>query len=126
MKHLRSVQTAGLVPRLTGSKAILLAMLLFPLSGYSSGTVTNLNWLDLDAALSGGGTVTIACDGVIYKPYAAADIIAANTVIDATGHNIVLEGWSGWGGQMFNVSTGADLDPEQSDHCRQHLKLHLK
>ncbi len=94
---------------LTGGAAILLAILLLPFSGYSSGTVTNLNWLDLDAALAGGGTVTIACDGVIYKPYAAVDIISTNTVIDATGHNIVFDGWSGWGGQMFNVSTGATL-----------------
>ena len=109
MKHIRSRQTAGWFSTLTGSAAILLAVLLLPFSGHSAGTVTNLNWLDLDAAMLGGGTVTIACDGVIYKPYAAADIISTNTVIDATGHNIVLEGWGGWGGQMFNVSTGATL-----------------
>jgi RHS repeat-associated protein len=109
MKHIRSRQTARWFSTLTGGAAILLAILLFPFSGHSAGTVTNLNWLDLDAALSGGGTVTIACDGVIYKPYATADIISANTVIDATGHHIVLDGWGGWGGQMFNVSTGATL-----------------
>ena len=109
MKYIRSRQTAGWFSTLTGSAAILLAIFLLPFSGYSSGTVTNLNWLDLDAALSGGGTVTIACDGVIYKPYATADIISTNTVINAAGHNITLDGWSGWGGQMFNVSTGATL-----------------
>ena len=84
-------------------------LLLLPLIGHASGTVTNLNWLDLDAALAGGGTVTIACDGVIYKPYSESDSITTNTVIDATGHHITLDGWSGWGGQMFNVSTGATL-----------------
>jgi hypothetical protein len=84
-------------------------LLLLPLTGHSSGTVTNLNWLDLDAALAGGGTVTIACDGVIYKPYTVPDTISANTVIDATGHSIVLDGWNGWGGQMFVVQNGATL-----------------
>jgi RHS repeat-associated protein len=109
MKHLRNVLMAGLVSRLTGGTSILLAILLFPLSGYSSGTVTNLNWLDLDAALAGGGTVTIACDGVIYKPYTTPDTISTNTIIDATGHHIVLDGWDGWGGQMFVVQSNATL-----------------
>jgi RHS repeat-associated protein len=85
------------------------SLLLLPIAGYASGTVTNLNWLDLDAALVGGGTVTIACDGVIYKPYTSPDTISTNTVINAAGHNIVLDGWSGWGGQMFYVSGGATL-----------------
>jgi RHS repeat-associated protein len=109
MKYIRSRQTTGWFSTLTGSAAILLAILLIPSSGYSSGTVTNLNWLDLDAALAGGGTVTIACDGVIYKPYTAPDTISTNTVIDATGHHIVLDGWDGWGGQMFVVQSNATL-----------------
>ena len=109
MKQIGSEQKAGWFSTLTGGAVILLATLLLPNSGHSSGTVTNLNWLDLDAALSGGGTVTIACDGIIYKSYTGADNITTNTVIDATGHHITLDGWSGWGGQMFNVSTGATL-----------------
>ena len=108
MKHIRSRQMAGWFSTLTGSTFILLAILLFPFSGHSAGTVTNLNWLDLDAALSGGGTVTIACDGVIYKPYTAPDIISSNTVIDATGHQVILDGWGSLGGQMFVVH-GATL-----------------
>ena len=96
MKQIRSAQKAGWFSTLTGGAAILLATLLLPISGHSSGTVTNLNWLDLDAALSGGGTVTIACDGVIYKPYTDSDNITTNTVINAAGHNVILDGWSGW------------------------------
>ncbi len=109
MKQIRSAQKAGWFSTLTGGAAILLATLLLPISGHSSGTVTNLNWLDLDAALSGGGTVTIACDGVIYKPYTDSDNITTNTVINAAGHNVILDGWSGWGSQMFNVSSGSSL-----------------
>ncbi len=109
MKQTRSTRTIGFFSTLAGSAILLLATLLFPAAGYASGTVTNLNWLDLDAALSGGGTVTIACDGVIYKPYTLPDNITANTVIDATGHHVVLDGWGGWGGQMFSVSSGATL-----------------
>lgn len=109
MKQSRNRQGAGLFSITILCTVVLLAVLLSPISSHAAGTVTNLNWLDLDAALSGGGTVTIACDGVIYKPYSNPDVISANTVIDATGHNVVLDGWSGWGGQIFSVSSGATL-----------------
>jgi YD repeat-containing protein len=89
--------------------AFLLVSVLLPFSGRGAGTVTNLNWLDLDAALSGGGAVTFACDGVIYKPYSAAITISGNVVIDGSGHQITLDGWSSWGGQMFNVASGGSL-----------------
>jgi RHS repeat-associated protein len=114
MKNLRSAKTTGLFSKFAGSAAMLLAMLWFPFSGYST-TITNLNWLDLnnafalDSFMQGGGTVTFACDGVIYKPYTLPVVITTNTVIDGTGHHIVLDGWSGWGGQMFIVQSGVTL-----------------
>jgi RHS repeat-associated protein len=89
--------------------AIACGILLNPVEGRCSGTVTNLNWFDLDEALSGGGVVRLECDGAIYKPYTSPVSISANTVIDGTGHNVVLNGWSGWGDQMFYVKSGFSL-----------------
>jgi RHS repeat-associated protein len=108
MNFFRSTSRAGLLSKLA-KKAALLAIVGIPLSGYSSGTVTNLNWFDLDNALVGGGTVTIACDGTIYKPYTYPDTISANTVITAAGHHVILDGWNSWGGQMFLVNSNVTL-----------------
>src|SRR5882724_11351844 len=109
MKQITSRQAKHRYSILVRQVAVLLFTFLLPISSYSAGTVTNLTWASLDAALSGGGTVTIACDGVIYKSYTNADVILANTVIDATGHNIVLDGGNGSGGQMFVVSNNVSF-----------------
>jgi len=106
------MQRSNAVRNFCFKKLVIAACAVFafsPLIGFCAGTVTNLNWLDLQDALSGGGTVTIACDGVIYKPYTDPIDIRANTVIDATGHNVILDGWSGWGGQLFDVWSGFTL-----------------
>ena len=58
MNLFKSPSKAGFVSHFIKQVGLLLAIVWLPLSGYSSGTVTNLNWLDLDAALASGGTVT--------------------------------------------------------------------
>ncbi|HMO05712.1 MAG TPA: choice-of-anchor Q domain-containing protein [Kiritimatiellia bacterium] len=71
-----------------------LTALLF-LSGFASelhaaGTVVTCDDPGLRTALVGGGLVNFNCDGVITL--ATTLVIQANTVIDATGHNITLDG----------------------------------
>jgi hypothetical protein len=59
-----------------------------PASG--AGTVTTCDETSLRAALAGGGTVNFACDGRIVLSSSLG--IAADTVLDATGHSIILSG----------------------------------
>lgn len=89
--------------------AVTSVALLHPGTGQGAGTVTNLNWLDLQNALTNGGLVRLECDGVIYKQQTNPTLINSNAVIDATGHNVVLDGGSGGGGQLFSVSSGVTL-----------------
>ena len=55
---------------------------------YASGTVTNCTESNLDAALSGGGLVNFACDGIIT--ITTTKSISADTTLDATGHTITI------------------------------------
>src|SRR3989449_10495704 len=57
---------------------------------YAGGTVTDCNETSLDAALSGGGTVTFACDGTITITTTKG--ISADTILDATGHTVSISG----------------------------------
>src|SRR5262245_20330422 len=66
------------------------ALILHPMVTHAGGVVNNCTEADLRAALAGGGTVTFACDGVI--PLTNTLTIAANTVLDASGRNIVISG----------------------------------
>ena len=62
-----------------------------------SSVVTECSEGALRAAMSGGGTVTFACDGTITL--ASTIMITTNTVLDAAGHQIMIRG-------AFNVSAG--------------------
>ena len=57
---------------------------------HAGGTVTDCSETNLDAALSGGGTVTFACDGTIT--ITTTKSISADTILDATGHLVSING----------------------------------
>jgi hypothetical protein len=61
-----------------------------PVLGHASGVVTEPTEAKLRAALTGGGTVTFACDGVI--PLASTLVIANDTSLDAVGRSVTLSG----------------------------------
>ncbi len=61
-----------------------------PQSVQAGGTVATCDEASLLAALSGGGTVIFTCDGTITLTNPI--IIAANTTLDATGHNVTISG----------------------------------
>jgi len=57
---------------------------------HAAGTVTNCTESNLDAALSGGGLVTFACDGTIILT--STKTISADTILDAAGHAVTISG----------------------------------
>jgi len=57
---------------------------------HAAGTVTNCTESNLDAALSGGGLVNFACDGIIT--ITTTKSISADTTLDATGHTVTISG----------------------------------
>lgn len=68
----------------------LLLPLLWAATAFAAGTVNPCTEASLRAALSGGGTVSFACDGTITL--AAELVINTDTVIDGTGRDVVLSG----------------------------------
>jgi hypothetical protein len=70
------------------SLAVLLGLHLQPC--FAGGTVTVCDEPSLRAAMAGGGTVTFECDGTIVLTNTLD--VAADTVIDASGHSVVLSG----------------------------------
>lgn len=65
-------------------------LLLTCCSTFAGGIVTDCTEASLRAALSGGGTVTFACDGTIVLSNTL--VIASDTVLDATGRSVTLDG----------------------------------
>ena len=57
---------------------------------YGGGTVSNCTETALNSALSGGGTVTFACNGTISL--SGTIEISDDTVVDGTGHNVTISG----------------------------------
>src|SRR6266704_5610170 len=55
---------------------------------HATGTVTNCTESNLDAALSGGGLVNFACDGIITTTTTKS--ISADTTLDAAGHTVTI------------------------------------
>ncbi|HEY5909465.1 MAG TPA: choice-of-anchor tandem repeat GloVer-containing protein, partial [Verrucomicrobiae bacterium] len=66
-----------------------------------SSTVTNCSEADLRAAMAAGGVVRVECDGTF--PLSSAIDVAQDTVLDATGHTVVLSGSKMT--QLFHVRT---------------------
>ncbi len=69
---------------------ILILSLAVARSIHAGGTVSDCNETSFDAALSGGGTVTFACDGTIT--ITATKTISANTILDGSGHSVTISG----------------------------------
>jgi hypothetical protein len=70
--------------------AFALALLLSKCSVPAAGIVTNADETTLRAAMAGGGTVTFNCNGIIALSNPLA--ITNNTVMDDSGHSIILSG----------------------------------
>ncbi len=69
-----------------------------------SSVVTECTESALRAALSGGGTVTFACDGAILLSNSI--IVTTNVTLDASGHNIAI---TGTGIRLFSVNANSTL-----------------
>src|SRR5437773_2576124 len=72
---------------------------------YAGGTVTDCSETSLDAALSGGGTVTFACDGTIT--ITTTKSISAATILDASGHYVTISGNNSV--RLFNVNLAVNF-----------------
>jgi hypothetical protein len=72
---------------------------------WAGGTVTNCTEAALRAALVGGAVVTFACDGTITL--AETIMNDTDTIIDGTGHQIILSGGDGVG--LFCVANPITL-----------------
>lgn len=73
-------------------------------AAWSAGVVVTCDWPALQAALRGGGRVTLACDGAIEVPEIVVD---RPTVVDARGRAVTLSG--GGNNRVFAVNRGARL-----------------
>ena len=65
-------------------------LLLFQESLFAGGTVSSCDEASLRAAMSGGGTVTFACDGTITLTSTITNI--ADTTLDGSGHQVTISG----------------------------------
>src|ERR1043166_1717694 len=81
---------------------LLITGILVPIAAHAGGTVNTCTESALVSALSGGGTVTFACDGTIYLT--SPKTISANTVLTGDGHNVTLSGSNSV--QLFVVNGG--------------------
>jgi len=79
---------------------------LVSLPAFGSGTVTNCTEANLRAALAGGGTVVFACSGDLVISNRL--VIATNTLILGTGHNVTIDG--GNSVQLFQVNANVTLE----------------
>lgn len=87
------------------AQAALFAALLFPFAAHGGGVVSNATESSLNSALTGGGIVTFAVSGTIN--ITATKNISTNTVLDASGYNVTINGQGNV--QLFGVSSGANL-----------------
>lgn len=89
------------------SSAFLLSGLisLLPQAVHGEGTVYSASEAELDAALAGGGLVTLAFDGTIT--ITNTKVVTANTILDATGQDVTISG--GNTVTMFAVNAGVSL-----------------
>jgi len=79
--------------------------IMLPFVSRGGGVVSTPTLAAFNSALSGGGTVTFDCDGTITLT--SPETISANTIIDATGHSIVISGNTN--SQIFRVNSGVSL-----------------
>ena len=81
------------------------ALIFLPCKVFPGGVVNQANQAALAGAMAGGGTVTFSVDGVIGLT--STIVVANNTVLDATGHNITLDG--GGAVRLFTVNAGVNF-----------------
>jgi len=74
-------------------------------SAHAAGVVSSCTETALNAALSGGGLVSFDCDGTIVTT--SVKYISSDTVIDATGHNVILDGNATR--NLFAINPGVSL-----------------
>ena len=84
---------------------IAVALCLWAPCSWAGGVVTAPTEAELRAAMAGGGTVTFACDGTITLASTLTN--ALDTVLDAAGHQIAING--GKAVRLFLVTTNAHL-----------------
>ena len=94
--------------------AIALPLLFLAMSGIgrAAGTVTNCTTFGpgagtLEAALTGGGSVTFTCSGTIIVPQ--IDISSGTTTVDGAGQSVTLSG-NHIANTVFSVASGATLN----------------
>jgi hypothetical protein len=85
---------------------VLLAAGLLPAPAHAGGVVTVCDEAHLLAALAGGGTVTVACSGVITL--SSTITIAADTTVDGSGQEVTISGNDAV--RVFTVGSGATLN----------------
>lgn len=94
MKPLKYRNWSGRIQSLTPPAAIVATFaglcLLLEVPVWAAGVVTNCTEASLRAAMTGGGTVTFACDGTITLASTISN--SANTALDACGHQITISG----------------------------------
>jgi hypothetical protein len=73
-----------------GVRVVFALLLLLPVAAWAGGVVTNCTEAALRAAMAGGGTVTLACDGTITLSSTITNNLDAK--LDATGHQVVISG----------------------------------
>lgn len=86
----------------TSITKFIFAALLLPFSSWAGGVVSNCDEASLRAAMSGGGTVTFACDGTITVT--STLVIDTDTIFDATGHDVTIDG--NFANRVFEVQRG--------------------
>jgi hypothetical protein len=93
MKPLNCPKRSGWIQRLTPAAVLTSLLLLFTLfngTAGGAGVVTNCTESALRAAISGGGTVTFACDGTIVLTGTITN--TDDTTLDGSGHQIIISG----------------------------------
>ncbi len=88
--------------RVSGALALLLFL---PVAAWAGGVVTNCTEVDLRAAMTGGGTVTFACNGTITLANTISNSL--DTVFDASGHQVTISGNGSV--RVFYVNSNVDL-----------------
>src|SRR5690242_17417140 len=85
--------------------ALFALLISFLAPGVIAATVTNCDEASLRGTLAGGGTVNFACDGTIVLT--STITINNNTVLDATGHHVLISG--GNLVRVFSVNSGVQF-----------------
>jgi hypothetical protein len=91
LRNIRPVLGFGIRTAQPSTLCVSLALLfLVGIASLRAGVLTNCSETDLRVLLGQGGLVTVMCDGTITVTNTLT--IATNTILDATGHQFILNG----------------------------------